>query len=364
MGNCFPKQKKSSAEIAPSDFIKGSPVVRLYGSPSSNLTSFIRIALLYKSVSVNFIPSENPHFGSENPVLQLGSDTVTGSSETLLRYIEGKFPNPPLLDRIDSAGNQAVPGIVLAVTIQHKCMTWYLESLVKWAEDLATRGKGRAVDPSMGSPVMEVRKFGRSYSQLLEVMLEHAQMEERVLFPVFERADRGLSKAANEDHARDLPIMNGIKEDIKSIGVLDAGNPVYQEGLFNLSSRLKTLQEHCKEHFEEEERELLPLLEATELSKEQHDRMVEQCVEVMEGTHSHLIHFLILGLLPQDVIQYLNLIIRCTTNTERVGSMLRTLTSRIESTISSSNHRPSQSQHHLAKYRGTTVPSNEYCQMG
>ncbi|VFQ62855.1 unnamed protein product [Cuscuta campestris] len=36
--------------------------------------------------------------------------------------------------------------------------------------------------------------------------------------------------------------MNGIKEDIKSIGVLDSGNPVFQEGLSNLSTRLKTLQ--------------------------------------------------------------------------------------------------------------------------
>lgn len=36
--------------------------------------------------------------------------------------------------------------------------------------------------------------------------------------------------------------MNGIKEDIKSIGVLDSGSPVYQEFVSNLSSRLKTLK--------------------------------------------------------------------------------------------------------------------------
>ena len=51
----------------------------------------------------------------------------------------------------------------------------------------------------------------------------------------------GLCKAANQEHARDLPIMNGIKEDIKSIGVLDSGSPVYQEALFSLSTRLKSL---------------------------------------------------------------------------------------------------------------------------
>ena len=52
-------------------------------------------------------------------------------------------------------------------------------------------GKTRE-DLVMRSPRMEVRKLGLSYSQLLEVMLEHAQMEERVLFPIVEKADRGL----------------------------------------------------------------------------------------------------------------------------------------------------------------------------
>lgn len=52
----------------------------------------------------------------------------------------------------------------------------------------------------------------------------------------------GLCKGANEEHAKHLPIMNGIKEDIKSIGVLDSGTSVYQEALYNLSGRLKSLQ--------------------------------------------------------------------------------------------------------------------------
>ena len=63
---------------------------------------------------------------------------------------------------------------------------------MRWAEDLSTRGGRRTVDPSVGSPRMELRKFGKNYSQLLEVMLEHAQMEEKVVFPVLERADRGM----------------------------------------------------------------------------------------------------------------------------------------------------------------------------
>ncbi|KAF8397909.1 hypothetical protein HHK36_016834 [Tetracentron sinense] len=331
MGICFGKPMKSLAEIVPSDYIKGSPVVKLYGSPSGTLTAYIRFALLYKTVSLHFIPAENHYFGSDTPILQCGSDTVSGSRETLLEYIDAKFPHPPLINRVGY--NDMMPAIVLAATLQHKSMTWHLERLVRWAEDLATRGTGRNVDPSMGSPRMEVRKFGRSYSQLLEVMLEHAQMEERIVFPILEMADRGLSKAANEEHARDLPIMNGIKEDIKSIGVLEAGSHGYQEALFNLSTRLRTLQEHCKEHFGEEERKLLPLLEAAELSKEKQESVVEQCMEVMEGTHSHLFHFLIEGLLPRNAMHYLDLITRYG-DKERAATMLRTLSSRVESTVS------------------------------
>ncbi|MCL7031144.1 hypothetical protein MKW94_019430 [Papaver nudicaule] len=361
MGNCVPKPNKSLSEIAPSDFVTDT-TVRLYGSASSTLISFLRIALQYKSVAVKFVPSENYGLGNNNPVLQYGSDTVTGSPETLFRYIEGKFPKPKLFDDEDSFEFEG--GIAMVVKIQHKSMLYYIENLVKWVEDLNVRRGRGVVDVSMGSPVMEVRKFGRSYSQLLEFMLEHAQMEERILFPVFEKADRGLSKAANEEHARDLPIMNGIKETIKSIGVLDAGNPVYHEQLISLLSRLKTLQEHCEEHFEEEESQLLPLLEATGISGEQQDQMVEQCLEVMEGTHSHLFHFLISGLLPREAILYLSLITKCTTatNAERVNSMLNTLMTRIDRSVcSSSNRKPSQL---LAKYRGTPpTPSNEDRQM-
>lgn len=51
----------------------------------------------------------------------------------------------------------------------------------------------------------------------------------------------GVCKAANEEHARDLPMINGIKEDIKSLLVMEAGTPSYQEALVNLSLRLKTL---------------------------------------------------------------------------------------------------------------------------
>lgn len=85
-------------------------------------------------------------------------------------------------------------------------------------------------------------------------------------------------------------------------------------------------QEHIKQHFEEEERDLLPLMEAAtaEMSKEKQERLLEQCLDVMQGTHSHLLHFFIDGLLPHYAMHYLDLITSCC-NTERATSMLRML---------------------------------------
>lgn len=190
MGNCFGKSKKSAAEIVPHDVVKsGSLAVRLYGSATSFLTAYIRLALLHKAVSVRFVPSDTPNFGSETPVLQVGSETVSGSRETMLRYIEARFPHPPLVMR--DGHEETTPLIVTVVALQHKSITWHVDRLVRWVEDLAARGGKGSVDPVVGSPRMEVKKFGKSYSELLQVMLEHAQMEERVVFPILDLADRG-----------------------------------------------------------------------------------------------------------------------------------------------------------------------------
>ncbi|TYK11765.1 uncharacterized protein E5676_scaffold304G00860 [Cucumis melo var. makuwa] len=132
----------------------------------------------------------------------------------------------------------------------------------------------------------------------------------------------GLCKASNEEHARDLPIMNGIKEDIKSAVVLDLGSSVCQEALSNLSKRLKLLQEHCKHHFLDEEKNLLPWLEAVELNKEQQDKMLEQLLDVMKQTHSHLLNFFLEGLLPLEALQYLDLI---TSSSDRIRTSFGTM---------------------------------------
>ncbi|XP_047321854.1 uncharacterized protein LOC124925796 [Impatiens glandulifera] len=320
MGNCLEKPKVSMAEITPSSdsyldksssIIKSSlptPIVKLYGSLEDTLTNYIRFALQYKPVNLQFVLTQPTRFGSEMPYIRFESDTVWGSLETILEYVESKFPDPPLARKPGWIHETPPPAIVTMGVMQHRSMTWHLDRMVRWAEDLAARGGKARGDPRMGSPRMEVRKFATSYSQLLELMLEHAQMEETVVFPVLERADRGLSKVANEEHAMHLPIMNGIKEDIKSIGVMDSGSPVFVEALVNLPSRLKKLQTICNAHFEEEERELFPLMEATELSRQQQERAVEESLKTMRGTHSNLFTFFMEGLSPRDAMHYLQLV--------------------------------------------------------
>lgn len=312
-------KKKSTAEIVPHDH-HSSSTVRLYGSPISPHTAYIRFALQHKGVPVKFTPSI-----SDPPLIEVGSERVSGTRESLLQYIEAKFPHAPLPMRKCGGGEEGKPWVVTLTALQHRSMTWHVERMVRWSEDLAARGgKKRSVgiDPSVGTPRMEVKKFGKSYSQLLEMMLEHAQMEEKVLFPILNSADPGICKAANEEHARHLPIMNGIKEDIKSIGVLINGSPAYQEAFSNLSKRLKSLLEHCKEHFVEEEIQVLPYIEATELSKPKQRKVLEQSLDAMQGTHSRLFNFFLQGLLPVDAMQYLDLVAMCH-DEERMSSMLQ-----------------------------------------
>lgn len=80
-------------------------------------------------------------------------------------------------------------------------------------------------------------------------------------------------------------------------------------------------QENCKQHFEEEERALLPLMEGTELNKAQQAKVLQQSLDVMRETHSHLFRFFMEGLRPNDAMQYFGLIKRHCDNV-RVSLML------------------------------------------
>ncbi|KAG1331698.1 hypothetical protein COCNU_02G016660 [Cocos nucifera] len=318
MGNCSPKPKN---RIRPPAAAKTGPIVQLYGKESCPIAWRIRVALLYKSVAVQFFPTDGPVF------LRCGEEAVEGPADSLLRYIDSKFPRPPAVavERGTASGKAA-----LATALQHRSVERHVEGMVKWAAELVAGGGGGGR--------MEARKLGRSYGQLVEVMLEHAQMEERLLFPALEAAaDREVCRVANKEHARDLPMMNGIKEDIKSLVAMDAGAPCHQEASLNLSHRFKTLQEHCKEHFKEEEKELLPLLAAAERTQIEEENntsssFVEQMMLLMESTHSHLFPFFMAGLLPHEAMQYVDLVCLYTCDQQRVAAMLKSLITLTEGT--------------------------------
>lgn len=74
----------------------------------------------------------------------------------------------------------------------------------------------------------------------------------------------------------------------------------------------------------EEEKELLPYMEAVELSKEQQQRVLEQSLDAMRATHSHLLSFFLEGLLPLEAMQYLDLISMCYSE-EQISSRVRVI---------------------------------------
>lgn len=206
--------------------------------------------------------------------------------------------------------HSAPPPLVSMTLLQHYSILGHLQNLVHTIDELilAAKQPSKAVDPIKGSVPMQIKKLAASYTLLLQFMLEHAQMEERVIFPALEKADRGLTKSANESHARDLPVMNGIKEDFKSVIALEQGSAGRKEALLTVSTRLRNLKAHSIEHFKEEETELLPLLNAAGVGSKQQSALVGKCVEIMESMHARLFPFMLSGLQPHQIHQYVSLL--------------------------------------------------------
>ena len=151
-------------------------------------------------------------------------------------------------------------------------------------------------------------------------------------------------------------MMNGIKEDIKTLLTMELGSPLFHEVLVNLSVRLKALQDHTKEHFKEEEKELLPRLEGVRrmqreegsVSDKSNSGWASEAMGTMEMTHSKLFPFFMTGLMPQEAVQYLDLVCRCTKNTRHLVSMLRSLAERLEDANPSIIHNnPTKLYEHL-----------------
>lgn len=223
----------------------------------------------------------------------------------------------------------AWPPLITFTMLQHHSMLSHMDKLVHVVDELAGAAEqtAKTLDPVKGSIGMQIKKLATSYGHLLIFLQEHAQMEERVIFPALEKADRGLTKSANQSHARDLPLMNGIKEDLKGVLALEQGSPCRSEALNAVSTRLRGLQAFSIEHFREEEIELLPLLNAAGVGIRQQAVLLENCLDIMDSMHSQLFPFLLSGLQPHQIHQYLETLQKCLENskTESLMKMINSL---------------------------------------
>uniref|UniRef100_A0A6N2M0U4 Uncharacterized protein n=1 Tax=Salix viminalis TaxID=40686 RepID=A0A6N2M0U4_SALVM len=100
MGNCFTSSKQSMTEIAPCDFIKSAQAFQLR---LPQLSLYLHLALLYKTRALQFTPTDDPI-----PVVQFGPETVSGSREMMVRFIDEKLPQPPLMVAVEEGGETAV----------------------------------------------------------------------------------------------------------------------------------------------------------------------------------------------------------------------------------------------------------------
>ncbi|XP_024372266.1 uncharacterized protein [Physcomitrium patens] len=207
--------------------------------------------------------------------------------------------------------------MVCMTLLQHKSILRHLDAFVKLVKELDSINRKTSLDSVQrtifGTRLKEVPKL---YGRLLELLQEHAQMEERIIFPALETADQALTESAIKDHARDLPVMNGIREDIKGIMSLRQGNFDHREALSALARRVEAFEVHAKEHFQGEEKEQLPLLEAAGFATNKQQAMLGQSFLVMEVSHSRLLPYLLEALKPHEVHQYLGIMKSSTSDTE------------------------------------------------
>jgi len=214
--------------------------------------------------------------------------------------------------------------VVSLALLQHKSIVWQLEAFAKLVKEFDDINRKTNLDVMertvLGTRLKELPKV---YNSLLEFLQEHAQMEERIIFPALESANQALTESALRDHARDLPVMNGIREDIKGVMALRQGNRDHREALSSLAERVVAFVAHVKEHFQEEEKEQLPLLQAAGYGMRRQQPMVVQAFMVMESMHSRLLPYLLEGLKPHEVHQYLGLMTSFTNENEKNAMLPR-----------------------------------------
>ncbi|GBG80795.1 hypothetical protein CBR_g31351 [Chara braunii] len=158
---------------------------------------------------------------------------------------------------------------------------------------------------------VKLKELWKRYGMLWQLMQEHAEMEERILFPALERYQPGISQSAVDDHARDFPLMNGVKEEIKMAMAINTDSEDSKEALTLLRARLRKLQKLKAVHFEEEEMLVFPLLSCMKFEPGLQESLVAKFVEVMDASSSTLLPFLLSALSSQDMDQYTMVLQMC-----------------------------------------------------
>ncbi|KAL3680525.1 hypothetical protein R1sor_023481 [Riccia sorocarpa] len=262
-----------------------------------------------------------PILALADPLKEFRSIGICPAYESLLAYKKNmqSFPvyaaarvTPEALSKhvAKKLERRAPPPLLILMLMQHRSIACHFNTLVLLVDELL-KGIQNKTNTSPSSRSLQLKKLSKGYGRLVELLQEHAQMEERVIFPALEQDNPGATDAANSDHGRDLPVTNGIKEQIKTVVTLESGTVDYNESLYSIASRLKTLQTNSEAHFREEEQEFLPILDSGVFGKDEVVSMVSHCLGVMEATHGHLLPFFLSGLSPQDMYQYMMALQRC-----------------------------------------------------
>jgi hypothetical protein len=184
-----------SVSVDPDD---ESSVVRVYGSDGCPVAWRLRVALLYKAAApLHFTPSEAAPLGRPMLRLSAADPELCGTADELLRHVDARFEGkpavaPPPKQRPATRASLAAAAaeeVAEMVRLQHRSAERHLEGVAaKLAEMVKKGGKKAGKGRTVAAEGAEVRRLGKWYGDAMEVMLEHARMEERVLFPDIQRA--------------------------------------------------------------------------------------------------------------------------------------------------------------------------------
>lgn len=91
--------------------------------------------------------------------------------------------------------------LIVMIVLQHRSILWHLEKLVQLANGLPVAPLPRVVteagDSAKRGAGKQLQLLWKGYGRLLDLMQEHAQMEERVVFPAIESTEEGMLLASS-----------------------------------------------------------------------------------------------------------------------------------------------------------------------